>query len=128
MSYSADALAIKSILKALYYKELENNLDLETEATTTLIDKGFTLKAENIETKHQTNRKQLNSVIATLVISYSIPDNTKCDMAIDSFKDAVNALSNYHYGYFENPSFKRHEKNNKWLLGTAKFYIGVEQC
>jgi hypothetical protein len=128
MTYTSDALTIKNILNGLGYKELEHVLDLKTENVSSLVDKGYSLSPENIDTKHITNKKQLNSVISTLVISYTVNNNTQRDEAVDSFKTAINAIARYHYGYEENPSFERHENNNKYFFGTAKIYIGVEQC
>jgi hypothetical protein len=128
MSFATDAAAIKLVLTGLGYKELENNLDLINEMPSKLINKGFTLKAKGVESKHLTNKKQLNSVITDLVISYTIKNNAGFDASVDLFKTAINALSDYHYGFSNNPTIERHPSNTNYCFGKASIYVGVEGC
>jgi hypothetical protein len=128
MSYANDSSAIKSVLSGLGYKELEGNLDLMGEGISIFMDLGFTLKAGNIDTRHLTNKNQLYSVLSELNIAYAIRNNSEYDAAVDSFKTAINALANYHYGFAENPTIERHPDNTNYAVGKAILYIGVEQC
>lgn len=128
MSYATDSSSIKSVLTGLGYKELENNLNLEDEGISIFMDLGFTLKAGEIETKHLTNKNQLHSVISELTIAYAVRNNSEFDAAVDSFKTAINALANYHYGFSENPTITRHSNNANYAIGKVSLYIGVEQC
>lgn len=130
MSWATDKNTIVSILTSgtYNYRELANNLELENEMPSSLIDKGFTLKPVDSDTRALTDSRTLVATIAELKCIYAVPTNTAFDSAYDSFIAILNAIKLYHSGFESAPTFARHPQNNKYAIGTAKIFLGVQSC
>ena len=130
MSWVTDKAKITTILTGVTYgyRELEGNLDLESELPSSLVDKGFTLKPVDGDTRALTDLQTLVAVIAELKCIYAVPTNTAFDTAYDSWITILNAIKAVHSGFEVAPSFERHPQNNKYAIGTVRLFIGVQSC
>ena len=130
MSWATDKATITTILTGISYAytELQGNLDLMNEMPSALINKGFTLKPIDSDTRALTASQTLVATVAQLQISYATVSNSAFDTAYDSFLTVLNAIASYHSGFYEPPTFERHPQNNKYAIGTARFFLGVQSC
>lgn len=130
MTWVTDKATITAILTNVTYgyTELEDNLDIMDERPGILTNKGFSLRPIDSDTRALTNNQTLVATIAELKISYAVKDKSTFDSAYDSFLTVLNAIAAYHSGFAEAPTFERHSQDNKYAVGTARIYLGVQSC
>jgi len=130
VGWVTDKAVITAILtNATYaYTELDYNLDLMGENHAALINKGFTFKPIDSDTRALTDNQTLVATIAELQICYTTKDVSAFDTAYDSFLTVLNAIASYHSGFNEAPTFERHPNDNKYAVGTARIFLGVQSC
>lgn len=128
MSWATDKAAITSIMTTNSYKEIAGNLDLVNELPSSYVDKGYSLRPVDGDTRALTDLQTLVAVVAELQVMYATPTTAAFDAAYDYWITILNAIKAVHSGFEDAPTFERHPQNTKYAIGTVRIFVGVQSC
>jgi len=128
MTFTTGIATIKTTLSTAGYTVLENNLELESETSTSREHYGYTLKSDANQTQFITGSHGLYNNVAQLEVSYLANDNTQYETVRNAWDALLESVFTYHNGYASEPTFKRDESQSNFFIGRAFLYVGLSSC
>ena len=128
MSWESNKKPIADKIKSLKYKEVEFNLDIETEAPKVNRNRCFTLEPVSFPIENLTNGATISTNVALLKVSYICNSVKERDFAVDKFRTILECISSLIGSFVEEPSYTRNDENNKYIVWSASFDIGSQVC
>ena len=128
MTFTTAIASIKTTLGTAGYTALEYNLDLESEASTSRENYGYTIKSNANQTQFITGSHALYENVAQLEVSYLANDNAQYETARIAWDSLLTSILTYHHGYQSEPTFQRDATQSNFFIGRVNLYVGLGTC